>query len=162
MSVQDLELVHPVAGAEPPSEVPVSGHHRRGQRHLQRWVFLEKTPLCVELLAQVCPLLASLGIDGYFAATVSGDTLEVKKPPPGPLLHAAETLQVDIRGCLYVGDSAADRDAAQAAGATLVRVPYGYPGDDAIFAGHPAALTLTIEALAERLADLAARREHTG
>ena len=61
MSDQDLELVHPVAGAEPHLEVPVSGHHRRGQRRLPRWVSLEKTPLCVEPLAQVCLLLATLG-----------------------------------------------------------------------------------------------------
>ena len=100
------------------------------------------------------PLLEALGIATCFATTVSGDTLAVKKPDPAPLLHAAQALQVDVRRCLYVGDSAADRDAASAAGATLVRVPYGYPGDDAIFADHPAALTLTVSELSEQLAQL--------
>lgn len=100
------------------------------------------------------PLLEALGIAGRFATTVSGDTLAVKKPDPAPLIHAAEILRVDISRCLFVGDSAADRDAASAAGAMLIRVPYGYPGDDAIFADHPAALTLTVESLAERLVQL--------
>ncbi|MEX0431102.1 phosphoglycolate phosphatase [Spiribacter insolitus] len=100
------------------------------------------------------PLLEALGIAGRFATLVSGDTLGVKKPDPAPLVHAAEALRVDIQRCLYVGDSAADRDAAHAAGALLVRVPYGYPGDDAVFAEHPADLTLTVPALADRLAAL--------
>ena len=34
------------------------------------------------------PLLEALGLDGRSASTVSGDTLPVRKPDPGPLLHA--------------------------------------------------------------------------
>ncbi|MEX0383233.1 phosphoglycolate phosphatase [Spiribacter sp. 1M153] len=97
------------------------------------------------------PLLEALGIAGYFGATVSGDTLGVKKPDPAPLIHAADQLGVAVGDCLYVGDSAADQGAAAAAGMPLVRVPYGYPGDDAIFADHPAAMTLTIDQLATGL-----------
>lgn len=99
------------------------------------------------------PLMASLGIAGYFGVAVSGDTLDVKKPDPAPLIHAAGQLGVAIEDCLYVGDSDADRAAAEAAGSPLVRVPYGYPGDDAIFADHPAAMTLTVDQLAVGLAE---------
>ncbi|RZU99172.1 phosphoglycolate phosphatase [Spiribacter vilamensis] len=98
------------------------------------------------------PLMEALGIAGYFGVAVSGDTLGVKKPDPAPLIHAAERLGVAIGDCVYVGDSAADRTAAEAAGSPLVRVPYGYPGDDAIFADHSAAMTLTVDQLAAGLA----------
>jgi len=103
--------------------------------------------------AFTAPLLEALGIDGFFGVTVSGDTLGVKKPDPAPLVHAADRLGVATEACLFVGDSAADQAAAAAAGMPLVRVPYGYPGDDAIFAGHPAAMTLTIDQLATGLAN---------
>jgi phosphoglycolate phosphatase len=97
------------------------------------------------------PLLEALGIAGFFGVAVSGDTVGVRKPDPAPLVHAAGVLGLDIGQCIYVGDSGADRAAAEAAGMTLVRVPYGYPGDDAIFADHPATLTMTIDQLGERL-----------
>lgn len=98
------------------------------------------------------PLLQGLGLEGFFSVFVSGDTLAVKKPDPAPLLHGAAQLGVAIERSYYVGDSAADRDAARAAGALLIRVPYGYPGDPSVFAGHPAALTMDVAGLAEAIA----------
>ncbi len=103
------------------------------------------------------PLLAGLGLERFFSVLVSGDTLSVKKPDPAPLVHGAEQLGVAIERSFYVGDSAADRDAAKAAGALLIRVPYGYPGDVTVFADHPAELTLDIAALAERIESLQAQ-----
>ncbi len=94
------------------------------------------------------PLLEGMGLEGFFQVLVSGDTLAVKKPDPAPLLHAAEQLGVTAAESFYVGDSAADRGAAEAAGALLIRVPYGYPGDESVFEGHPAALTLDVASLA--------------
>lgn len=102
------------------------------------------------------PLLQGLGLEGFFSVFVSGDTLAVKKPDPAPLVHGAEQLGVAVTRCLYVGDSAADRDAAHAAGALLIRVPYGYPGDESVFAQHPTALTMDVAALAEAIACLQA------
>jgi phosphoglycolate phosphatase len=109
--------------------------------------------------AFTAPLLEALGLEGFFAVQVSGDTLAVKKPDPAPLLHAAAQLGVAAGQSLYVGDSAADRDAARAAGMPMVRVPYGYPGDEAVFANHPAAMTLRVDALAARLAALGAMHD---
>jgi phosphoglycolate phosphatase len=77
--------------------------------------------------ALVPPLLQHLGIDGFFAAIVGGDSLPQRKPDPAPLLHLADVLGVVPQRCLMVGDSATDRDAAVAAGMPVALVRYGYP-----------------------------------
>ncbi len=74
----------------------------------------------------VGPLLKQLGLEEYFRLVVGGDTLSTKKPDPGPLLHAMETLQGSRGTTVMVGDSAADVSAAQAAGIPCVAVTYGY------------------------------------
>ena len=72
------------------------------------------------------PLLARMGIAGFFAATVSGDTLAEKKPHPAPLHHACRLLGVPAEAALMVGDSANDAEAARAAGMPVLLVTYGY------------------------------------
>ena len=74
----------------------------------------------------VAPLLEKMGIDHYFLITVGGDTLPVKKPDPTPLIHAMEALGGTRGTTVMVGDSAADVDAARAAGIPCVAVRYGY------------------------------------
>ena len=102
--------------------------------------------------AFTAPLVEAMGLTEFFSVSVSGDTLAVKKPHPGPLEHAAKQLGVDIKRSIYVGDSRADVDAATAAGSVMVRVPYGYSGGDAVVANHPTELTLTVLELAQALA----------
>ena len=72
------------------------------------------------------PLLEATGLSGYFAATVSGDTLARKKPAPDPLLEACLRLGVAPGRTLMIGDSANDALAARAAGCRVWLVPYGY------------------------------------
>jgi len=72
------------------------------------------------------PLLRDLGISDYFAIVVAGDTLPVKKPDPGPLLHAAEFFGVSPDRSLMLGDSISDVKAARAAGFQIVCMSYGY------------------------------------
>ena len=79
--------------------------------------------------ALVPPLLDHLGIAGYFAHIVGGDTLPQRKPDAEPLLHAAHLLGQTPAQCLVVGDSATDLGAANAAGMPIVLVRYGYPRD---------------------------------
>jgi len=79
--------------------------------------------------ALVPPLLDHLGIAGYFAHIVGGDTLPQRKPDAEPLLHAAHLLGQAPAQCLMVGDSATDLGAANAAGMPIVLVRYGYPRD---------------------------------
>jgi phosphoglycolate phosphatase len=72
------------------------------------------------------PLLADLGVRGYFDIVVSGDTLPRKKPDPMPLLHAAAHFGVEPADAVMVGDSVSDVKAARAAGFAIVCMSYGY------------------------------------
>jgi phosphoglycolate phosphatase len=72
------------------------------------------------------PLLASKGLDGYFAVVHGGDAFERKKPDPLPLLKTCEALGVAPAHTLMVGDSSNDARAARAAGCPVLLVNYGY------------------------------------
>ncbi len=72
------------------------------------------------------PLLKDLGLFDEFGIVVAGDTLAVKKPDPGPLLHAAEQLGVTPEQSLMLGDSTSDVKAARAAGFQIICMSYGY------------------------------------
>ena len=74
----------------------------------------------------VAPLLEQLDLAHWFELTVGGDTLPVKKPDPTPLLHAMTRLGGSRGTTVMVGDSAADVNAAIAAGIPCVAVRYGY------------------------------------
>ncbi len=72
------------------------------------------------------PLLNDLGVADYFEIIISGDTLPVKKPDPGPLLHAAQFFGVAPENALMIGDSVSDVTAARAAGFQILCMSYGY------------------------------------
>lgn len=72
------------------------------------------------------PLLKHFGIHDEFGVVVSGDSLPVKKPDPGPLLHAAKHFGVAPQDALMLGDSKSDVMAARAAGFQIVCMSYGY------------------------------------
>jgi len=72
------------------------------------------------------PLLKDLGIHDDFAIVVSGDTLPVKKPDPGPLLHVASHFGVSPASSTMIGDSVSDVKAARAAGFQIICMSYGY------------------------------------
>ena len=72
------------------------------------------------------PLLQDLAVYDDFSIVVAGDTLPVKKPDPGPLLHAAEFFGVSPGHSLMLGDSISDVKAARAAGFQIVCMSYGY------------------------------------
>jgi N-acetyl-D-muramate 6-phosphate phosphatase len=64
------------------------------------------------------------------AALVGGDSLAVKKPDPGPVLHACNMLQVQPENTWMVGDDLRDVQAGIAAGcAANIACSYGYLGD---------------------------------
>ena len=93
------------------------------------------------------PLLAALDLTGWFRLVVSGDTLPVKKPDPGQLLHTARILHVAPAELLVVGDSQHDLRAGRAAGCPVFCVRYGYTED-------PAALAAEADAGLDRLDEI--------
>ncbi len=76
--------------------------------------------------AFVEPILDGLGLGGLFELILGGDSLPQKKPDPAPLLHVCETLDIDVRACVMVGDSRNDMLAANACTMQSVGVTYGY------------------------------------
>ncbi|MBI1423468.1 MAG: phosphoglycolate phosphatase [Gammaproteobacteria bacterium] len=92
------------------------------------------------------PLLKDLGIYDKFAIVVSGDTLPVKKPDPGPLLHVAKHFGVSPAQSTMIGDSVSDVKAARAAGFQIICMSYGYNHGVDIREAHPDAV---IDSMAE-------------
>lgn len=93
------------------------------------------------------PLLEQVGLAPYFRSVVSGDTLEVKKPHPGPLLHACAALETEPRHTLMIGDSLNDTQAARAAGCPVICVSYGYnEGHDVRELDHDGLVDSLVEA----------------
>lgn len=92
------------------------------------------------------PLLESMGLAGYFAQTIAGDTLARKKPDPLQLLHACAQFGVAPEKMLMIGDSVNDVQAARAAGCPVFCVPYGYNE------GH-AVQSLDVDAIVSALTD---------
>ena len=90
------------------------------------------------------PLLADLGVADYFSIIISGDTLPVRKPDPGPLLHAAAHFGVAPEASLMIGDSVSDVKASRAAGFQIVCLSYGYNHGDDIRDAHPDAVIDTM------------------
>ena len=71
-------------------------------------------------------LLEACDLSRYLSIRVGGDTLKVRKPDPGPLLHAAAELGQRPRNCIMIGDSVNDILAGQAAGMPVLCLTYGY------------------------------------
>ncbi|MFA6179132.1 MAG: phosphoglycolate phosphatase [Candidatus Methylopumilus sp.] len=72
------------------------------------------------------PLLQEMGLFDCFELILSGDSLPKKKPDPMPLLHVCEKFGILPQELVMIGDSAADTEAARAAGCYAFYVPYGY------------------------------------
>ena len=61
---------------------------------------------------------------------MSGDSLPVRKPDPGPLLLACDMAGIDAWRAIYVGDAARDIEAGLAAGMATIAAAYGYITED--------------------------------
>lgn len=69
-------------------------------------------------------ILRDLRIEQYFNAVVGGDTLDVKKPDPEPLLYILRHL--GAAQAVYVGDSEVDAETAQRADVRFALFTEGY------------------------------------
>lgn len=75
-------------------------------------------------------VLAGLMLDGCFAAVNAGGDQPERKPAPEPLLKIAETLGIDPRALLMVGDDAVDIECGRRAGARTVLLPSQFGSPD--------------------------------
>ncbi len=71
-------------------------------------------------------LLEKLSLSSRPACIVSGDTLDVRKPHPDPLLFASNTIQLSPQHTIYLGDDPRDIYAGNAAGMYTCVARYGY------------------------------------
>ena len=71
-------------------------------------------------------LLEHFRLASFFDHVVCGDTLTTNKPDPGMMFYSAGRFGVHPREMLMIGDSGNDSRAAQAAGAPVVLMSYGY------------------------------------
>ena len=95
----------------------------------------------------VSPILDRLSLSQYFAYTVGGDSLPVKKPDPAPLLYLCKKLGYEVAQSLMVGDSKNDILAANACGMESVGVTYGYNYGENIAVHQPTVVIEKFEAL---------------
>ena len=59
-------------------------------------------------------------------SVVSGDSLDVAKPHPAPVLHACRELAIDPQSSVFVGDAEVDVAAGRAAGMQTAIAGWGY------------------------------------
>ncbi len=75
-------------------------------------------------------LLQSITFPSEPHSVICGDTLQVNKPNPEPLLLAAKQCHVDAKNCLYIGDHRRDIEAGNNAGMQTAGAMFGYLTDD--------------------------------
>ena len=95
------------------------GLERLGGKVTMGVVSNKPTALCVQILR-------GLGVIPHFKVVIGGDTPAGRKPAPGPLLRALESLGSTPWDTLTVGDSPADLEAGRAAGTATAAVTWGY------------------------------------
>jgi phosphoglycolate phosphatase len=79
-------------------------------------------------------LLEHLGVGGYLAAVIGGDSTPARKPSAGPLLAAMAACGAGAVETAMVGDGEADMRAGAAAGALTIGVTYGFRTADELAA----------------------------
>jgi HAD superfamily hydrolase (TIGR01509 family) len=84
-----------------------------------------------------------------FRARVCGGDTPEKKPHPAPLLMAVSKMKLQVRKCVYVGDTPEDLEMARAAGMRAIAILGPFPTEKRLRAAKP-------EFLLEKLEDLPA------
>jgi len=76
-------------------------------------------------------------LDKYFRIILGGNSLDLKKPDPYPLLYVAQQFNIEPRQCLMVGDSEKDIIAGKAAGMITCAVTYGMRSEESLIKQQP-------------------------
>ncbi|MCI5071907.1 HAD family hydrolase [bacterium] len=82
-------------------------------------------------------ILEGLNIKHLFSMVVGGDTYPVKKPHPLPLQKICETLGVNAKDAVMIGDSPVDIIAAQKAGMDNIAVLSGFTAKKPLLKSMP-------------------------
>jgi 2-phosphoglycolate phosphatase len=72
------------------------------------------------------PILVAAGLAGKVGCVVCGDTLDLPKPDPAPVLFACQQLGIAPAETLFAGDDIRDIEAGRTAGSMTAAVMYGY------------------------------------
>ncbi|MGB5492587.1 MAG: HAD-IA family hydrolase [Woeseiaceae bacterium] len=76
------------------------------------------------------PLLEALELADRSICAISGDTLSVRKPEPGPILLGCDIAGIDAHRSIYIGDASRDVEAGLRAGTATIAAAYGYVTED--------------------------------
>jgi phosphoglycolate phosphatase len=95
-------------------------------------------------------ILEGLGVRDRFRWILGGDSMNEKKPHPGPVLRVVEESGVPARRAVFVGDSAIDVEAGKAAGTLTCGVLYGLRPESEIREASPDAIVKTALEIRER------------
>jgi phosphoglycolate phosphatase len=85
----------------------------------------------------VGPLLARLGIAGYFKLIVGAEPSVPLKPAPDAILRIMDSLGIPKEGTVMVGDGIADVLAGKAAGVITCSVTYGFRSEEELRRAGP-------------------------
>jgi len=85
------------------------------------------------------PLLAGLGLAGYFPVVIGGDSCREKKPHPEPVVQALRELGAPAASAVMIGDHRTDLAAGRAAGIRTCFCAWGIGHDGGLPADFRAA-----------------------
>jgi phosphoglycolate phosphatase len=95
--------------------------------------------------------LGEPGIKDFFAAIITADDVEKKKPSPEPFVACAKKLGVVAKTCVVVGDMRTDIKAGKAAGMITVGVMTGFDTYDQLKTESPDLIIGSVAGLLEKL-----------
>ncbi len=78
-----------------------------------------------------------IGLERYVPRVFTSDDVEIHKPDPYPLRHAAGELGLELSRCVYLGDSPHDMAAARDGGAIAVAALWGMFERERVLAERP-------------------------
>ena len=99
----------------------------------------------------VKPILDNFGIEELFTLYIGGDSLDVKKPNPYPLLYVCDKLSFTVEQSVMIGDSKNDIIAASNCSMQSIAVSYGYNYDEDISMHNPSIIIDNFEDILEIL-----------
>ena len=99
----------------------------------------------------VKPILEAFDIEELFSLYIGGDSMDVKKPNPKPLLYVCDKLGFSVAQSVMIGDSKNDIIAALNCSMQSIAVSYGYNYDEDISVHNPSVIIDNFEDILEIL-----------